>query len=137
MDLARNDRSQAGRSTRTRQTTVVRSAAGLAAWESAGWRQVGRVLDGEIDRLPEPYHGVLVVCGLEGRRLRDAARQLCCQPAQVRQRLTAALRLLQRRLMRRGLPVSVRNLFDFLVQEAKRSVLPDRLARAAARLGVC
>src|SRR5262249_6702063 len=59
----------------------------------------------EIERLPERYRAVIVLCDLEGCSADDVARRLGCPPATVRTRLARARQRLQVRLTPRGFGV--------------------------------
>src|SRR5262245_6297616 len=70
--------------------------------EQAAWREVGRILDEEVDRLPEGCRVPFVLCCLEGRRNADVARELGCPVGTIESRLSRARRRLEARLFRRG-----------------------------------
>ena len=61
------------------------------------------LLDAEIDRLPQTYRRVVVLCYLEGQSHEEAARRLRCSAGSVRGRLDRARQKLRDRLSRRGL----------------------------------
>jgi RNA polymerase sigma factor (sigma-70 family) len=60
------------------------------------------ILDEELARLPEKYLAPVVLCDLEGRTYRTAARELNVPVGTLSNRLAAAHRLLAGRLARRG-----------------------------------
>jgi RNA polymerase sigma factor (sigma-70 family) len=60
------------------------------------------VLDLELERLPEKYRAPLVLCDLEGRTRKEAARQLGLPQGTVASRLARGRTLLARRLSRHG-----------------------------------
>ena len=64
-----------------------------------GWMELHK----EIDRLPERYRAVVVLCELQGCAQDEAARRLGCPPGTVRTRLARARQRLRVRLSRRGL----------------------------------
>ena len=64
-------------------------------------------LDDELQRLPERYRAVLVLCYLEGKSQREAAEELDCTDLAVKARLARGRRRLRMRLMRRGVALSL------------------------------
>jgi polysaccharide biosynthesis/export protein len=60
-------------------------------------------LQAEVERLPERYRAVVVLCYWEGLTQEQAALQLGCPIGTVRSRLARARDILRRRLVRRGL----------------------------------
>jgi RNA polymerase sigma factor (sigma-70 family) len=72
------------------------------ASEEAAQREVYRVLDQEVSRLPEKYRVPVVLCYLEGKAYAEAAREIGCPKGTVSIRLTRARALLRHRLARRG-----------------------------------
>jgi RNA polymerase sigma factor (sigma-70 family) len=66
-------------------------------------RDLGRALHEEIDRLPEHYRQVTVLCCVEGTTREEAARRLGLPVTAVKKRLEAARGLLRQRLTRRGI----------------------------------
>src|SRR5262249_61018197 len=71
------------------------------------WRELGAVLDEELQRLPERYRAPLVLCFLETRTQDEAAELLGCSKSTLRRRLEHGRELLRRRLRRRGGALSV------------------------------
>ncbi len=61
----------------------------------------------ELDRLPEKYRSVLVLCHLESRTHAEAARLLNCPAGTVSARVSRARERLRARLARRGFALSV------------------------------
>jgi hypothetical protein len=70
-------------------------------------RELLALLDDEIARLSERYRLPLVLCLLQGRTVEEAARQLGWSVGSLRGRLNRGRERLRRRLMRRGLDLSV------------------------------
>jgi RNA polymerase sigma-70 factor (ECF subfamily) len=70
-------------------------------------RDLRRVLDDELLRLPEKYREPVVLCDLEGRSHEEAARQLGCPAGSMSRRLERARALLRKRLILRGLSFAI------------------------------
>jgi RNA polymerase sigma factor (sigma-70 family) len=73
-----------------------------AAGETDLSRDLRPLLDEELHRLPDKYRVPVVLCDLEGRTRKEAARQLGVPEGTLSGRLTTARRLLARRLARHG-----------------------------------
>jgi RNA polymerase sigma factor (sigma-70 family) len=69
-------------------------------------RELLVIIDEELERLPERYRLPLILCGLEGRSLEEAARQLGWTRGSVKGRLERGRARLHDRLIRRGLTLS-------------------------------
>ncbi len=79
-------------------------------------------LDRELERLPAKYRLPIILCDLECRTRRDAARQLGLPTGTLSGRLTTAHRLLAKRLARRGLAVTGATLGGALAAQATACV---------------
>jgi RNA polymerase sigma factor (sigma-70 family) len=102
--------------------------------EAQDWRPV---LDRELGRLPGKYRAAVVLCDLEGRPRREAARQLGLPEGTLSSRLTTARRMLARRLTRAGVTLSGGALAALLAEGASAAVPAPWVgatARAAARV---
>jgi RNA polymerase sigma factor (sigma-70 family) len=77
-----------------------------AAPEQQLWDDLHPILDEEMSRLPDNYRAVLVLCELEGKTAKEAARQLGVPEGTVASRLARGRALLAKRLTRYGLAVS-------------------------------
>ena len=69
------------------------------------WADLRKVLDLELNRLPDKYRAAIVLCDLEGMTRKEAARRLGWPEGTVATRLQQGRALVQKRLSRHGLPV--------------------------------
>jgi RNA polymerase sigma factor (sigma-70 family) len=70
------------------------------------WRDLHLVLDQELNRLPDKYRLAILLCDLEGKTYKEAARQFGCPEGTFAARLARARAMLAKRLRRHGLAVS-------------------------------
>jgi len=78
-------------------------------------RDLRRVLDDELNLLPEKYRAPVVLCDLEGMTHEEAARRLGWPSGSISRRLGHARALLRERLVGRGIPVAVALLFGVIL----------------------
>jgi hypothetical protein len=95
----------------------------------AGCRELRRVIDEEVQRLPEKYRAPILLCYLQGQTNEEAARHLRWPTGTVKIRLLRARELLRKRLVRRGLDLTAGVLAVALLQSAAQA-LPPALAAA-------
>jgi RNA polymerase sigma factor (sigma-70 family) len=88
------------------------------------------VLDAELNRLPDRYRAAIVLCDLEGRPRREAARLLGIPEGTLSSRLAAGRRRLAGRLARRGINLSVGALAAGLCARTATAALPALLVQA-------
>jgi RNA polymerase sigma factor (sigma-70 family) len=100
------------------------------------WRELRPLLDQELNRLPEKYRLLVVLCDLEGQTQRDVARQLGIPTGTLWGRLTAARAMLARRLTRVGLTLSAGALTAALSQAADAACVPSPLLARAVEAAV-
>lgn len=86
---------------------------------NSDWRELQPVLDAEINRLPEKYRAVLVLCYLEGKTNEAAAQELGCPKGTVLSRLARGRDRLRNRLQQRGITLSIAPFALVLAQNAR------------------
>jgi RNA polymerase sigma factor (sigma-70 family) len=115
------------RATRAKRQTREREMAAVpepAATEPGLWRDLQPLLDEELSRLPDKYRVAIVLCDLEGKTRKEAARQLACPEGTVAGRLTRARIMLAKRLARRNVALSGGALAAVLSQQAASAAVP-------------
>jgi RNA polymerase sigma factor (sigma-70 family) len=99
---------------------------------------LGRLLDLELDRLPDKYRAPVLLCDLEGASRRDAARRLGLPEGTLSSRLATARSLLAKRLTRRGLALGSGGVAAVLAENSASASVPALLigstVQAAARV---
>jgi RNA polymerase sigma factor (sigma-70 family) len=73
----------------------------------AAWREIHTILDEEIERLPSGLRGAFVSCCLENKSCAETAKHQGVVEATIWKRLQRARRLLQDRLTRRGVSLTL------------------------------
>ncbi|MBA4187785.1 MAG: hypothetical protein C0467_07175 [Planctomycetaceae bacterium] len=96
-------------------------------------RELLTILDDEMASLPEDLRAPLLLCCLEGMSSDEAANQLGCSPSTVKRRLRQARELLQARLARRGVALSVTALATLLALGTATAKVPAALVTATTR----
>jgi RNA polymerase sigma factor (sigma-70 family) len=112
-----------------RESRMARKEAVLAG-QPDDWQAV---LDQELQRLPEKYRAAVVLCDLEGKPRKDAARQLGLTESTLGTRLARARRMLLARLTRRGVTLSLAGLSAALAQSSAAALVPATLVQATVQ----
>ena len=91
------------------------------------------LLDQELARLPERHRLPLVLCELEGRSRREAARQLGLAEGTLSSRLARGRKMLARRMAAHGAAVTAASLAGLLVEGARAACVPGALVVSTVR----
>ena len=97
---------------------------------------IERLLDQELNGLPDKYRLPLVLCELEGRRRKEVAEQLQLPEGTLSSRLATARRLLAKRLARHGLQVSAGTLAGVLLDNTAAAEVSAPLVRHTVQSAV-
>jgi RNA polymerase sigma factor (sigma-70 family) len=99
--------------------------------EEVSGRELFRLVDEEIERLPALWREPLILCCLEGRTRDEAAQALGCSVSAVKGRLERGREMLRRRLERRGVELPLTFLTLTLTSERIRAALWAKTMQAA------
>jgi RNA polymerase sigma factor (sigma-70 family) len=108
-------------------------ALAVAAPDDTAGRQLGAVLDEEIDRLPGHYRRAFVLCVLQGKPYAEAARELGRPQGTVASWAARARERLRVRLRRRGVAPAGDAAAMALSAATGSATLPDPLRTSLAR----
>jgi RNA polymerase sigma factor (sigma-70 family) len=97
------------------------------------WNDLQPLLDQELSRLPDKYRAVIVLCDLQGKTRKEAARHFHLPEGTVATRLATARTMLARRLGRLGLAVSGGAVAAVLSQNRAAVRLPLSVASATVK----
>jgi RNA polymerase sigma factor (sigma-70 family) len=119
---ARKARTTTGkRKARERQVTAMPEP---AAVEQDLWNDLQPLLDRELSLLPDKYRVPIVLCDLEGKTRKEAARQVGVPDGTLAARLARGQVLLAKRLGRQGLMLSGGSLAVLLSRDAATAGVP-------------
>jgi RNA polymerase sigma factor (sigma-70 family) len=99
------------------------------------WEDLEPLLDQELSCLPDKYRAVIVLCDLEGKTRKEAARHFRLPEGTVASRLATARGLLARRLARHGLPATGATVGVALAQNAASAQVPASVMGATILAG--
>jgi RNA polymerase sigma factor (sigma-70 family) len=91
--------------------------------DSADQRELRRIICEEVNRLPADYRAAVVACFFEGKSHEEAAKQLGWPRGTVAGRLSRARELLRRRLLRRGVTLTLSALLTALAARTAQAAL--------------
>jgi RNA polymerase sigma factor (sigma-70 family) len=97
------------------------------------WHDLQPVLDQELSRLPDKHRLPIVLCDLEGKTGKEAARQLGWPEGTLASRLSRGRALLAKRLTRRGLALSGGSLAAVLSGNAACASVPTALVSTTVK----
>jgi RNA polymerase sigma factor (sigma-70 family) len=132
--VARNTALKAKGMTQKRQAKEKQAAALLKA-EAAEevWRQLQTMLDHELGQLPDKYRVPVILCALEGKTIKEAARNLGLPQGTVATRLSKGRSLLAARLSKHGFTISAGALAAALTQSAAAACVPVPLVSSTLK----
>jgi RNA polymerase sigma factor (sigma-70 family) len=104
-----------------------------AVAEHDAWSDLQAVLDQELSRLPERYRTVIVLCDLEGKTRKEAARQLRLPQGTVAVRLARARAMLAKRLAQHGVTVAGGTLAAVLSEEVASASVPSSVMNSTIK----
>ncbi len=112
-----------------------RESATVPKGETRGevWREVQALLDAELSGLPDKYRIPIVLCDLEGKTIKEAARHLGWPQGTLATRLTRGRARLAKRLTRHGITLSWGVIAAVLSQGEGSAGLPGTLINSTTK----
>jgi RNA polymerase sigma factor (sigma-70 family) len=123
------------RAMRTKRLAKERDAAARPKPVSSAetWERLSALLDQELKALPDKCRAAIVLCDLEGKSIKEAARLLGCPQGTVGTRLARGRSLLARRLARHSLTVSGGTIATAIAQNAAGAGVPPLLLNSTVK----
>jgi RNA polymerase sigma factor (sigma-70 family) len=118
---------------RKRRESQVMEMLEPAATEPAFWNDLQPLLDQELSRLPDKYRIAIVLCDLEGKTRKEAARQLRVPEGTLAAQVARGRVMLAKRLARHGLAVSGGTLGAMLGQNVASACVPASVASSTIK----
>jgi RNA polymerase sigma factor (sigma-70 family) len=131
--VAHNTALKARAMNQKRRTKEQAGAAARTPAPDDAWHDLQDVLDEELSRLPEKYRVPIVLCDLEGKAIKEAARLLDVPQGTAASRLARGRALLAARLARHGIVLSGGALAALVAQRAPAAGLPARLVAGTVK----
>src|SRR6201987_4262709 len=97
------------------------------------WRDLQPLLDQELNGLPENYRLPILLCDLEGKTIKEAAQQFGWPQGTLAGRLARGRKLLAKRLMSRGVVLSVGSLAAVAAQNVAAAGVPTSLMSSTVK----
>jgi RNA polymerase sigma factor (sigma-70 family) len=101
------------------------------------WRDLRHVIDQALAALPDKYRVPIILCELERKTGKEAARQLKIPEGTLATRLRTAKVMLSKRLMRRGLLLPAGSLAAALSQGGAAGAAPLALVSSTIKAAAC
>jgi RNA polymerase sigma factor (sigma-70 family) len=128
---ARKARGAVARRARKERQVNVMPEVEAAVVQQDLWNEL---LDQELNCLPDKHRAVIVLCDLEEKTRREAARQLGAAEGTVASRLVRARMMLRKRLARRGVLLSGGALAAVLSQSVASASVPTSAVSSAVKV---
>jgi RNA polymerase sigma factor (sigma-70 family) len=110
---------------RTMRERQVKEMPEPAVSDNELWNDLQPLLDRELSGLSDKYRVAIVLCDLEGKTRKEAARQLGVPEGTLAARLARGRKMLAARLARHGLALSAGSLAAVLAENAAQAAVPS------------